>query len=405
MKKQILLSLSFVLMGLQLFLSPVAASSGQTDLYDTPDALQEEIPRIEEVDLPTLSEDTGFPTSFDLRDQGNVSPVKNQSVDKLCWAFSSIAAVEGDTMAKDPGAFPEGGYSEDHLAYYTYQPADDAFGNLTGDSTVPNAASWTYTRAGGSPIMAGFTLMQWKGVSSAAADTATSQNAYTRQRLVTDFSYMTGTQSNLDKKIKQFLSQKKPLAVTLYYTGTYYNSSTAAYYYPGSPSGTNHAVTLVGWDDAYSRENFKSTSQPSSDGAWIAKNSYGSDWGENGYFYISYENIGLVSGSNTGPFGTLTAFDTDAWDTYDYNYQYDGSLGYSQYYLWKESQTSEKLMVAGDQAANLYEVQGNPGGGEKLKPSPSLPWAPTASIRFRSIQMSRIPLIRKAESSPIPPGK
>ena len=38
---------------------------------------------------------------------------------------------------------------------------------------------------------------------------------------------------------------------------TYYNPYTYAYSYPGS-AGVNHAITLIGWDDNYSRENFNS---------------------------------------------------------------------------------------------------------------------------------------------------
>ena len=70
---------------------------------------------------------------------------------------------------------------------------------------------------------------------------------------------------------------------------TYYNPYTYAYSYPGS-AGVNHAITLIGWDDNYSRENFNSASNVTSNGAWIARNSWGDDWGEAGYFYISYEN-------------------------------------------------------------------------------------------------------------------
>ena len=55
---------------------------------------------------------------------------------------------------------------------------------------------------------------------------------------------------------------------------------------------TNHAVTIVGWDDDYKKENFKSKKgeTPKNDGAYIAINSWGIEWGDNGYFYISYED-------------------------------------------------------------------------------------------------------------------
>jgi C1A family cysteine protease len=63
----------------------------------------------------------------------------------------------------------------------------------------------------------------------------------------------------------------------------YLNSNTTSYYYNAS-SGTNHAVAIAGWDDNYPASNFSIT--PPGNGAFIVKNSWGTNWGDNGYFYI-----------------------------------------------------------------------------------------------------------------------
>lgn len=47
-----------------------------------------------------------------------------------------------------------------------------------------------------------------------------------------------------------------------------------------------HDVVVVGWDDNFPKENF--TIQPEGDGAFICKNSWGEEFGDDGYFYVSY---------------------------------------------------------------------------------------------------------------------
>ena len=84
-------------------------------------------------------------------------------------------------------------------------------------------------------------------------------------------------------------------------TGNYYvDGGTMGYYNPKTSSqysnesfASNHEILVIGWDDNYSADNFLIT--PPGDGAWIIKNSWGSDFGDNGIFYLSYYDKTFVA--------------------------------------------------------------------------------------------------------------
>ena len=70
----------------------------------------------------------------------------------------------------------------------------------------------------------------------------------------------------------------------------YYNEETCSYYDPVTEP-LNHDVLVLGWDDTYSKNNFRK--QPAHDGAWICQNSWGAEFGRNGIFYVSYEDVNV----------------------------------------------------------------------------------------------------------------
>ncbi|MDR3240554.1 MAG: C1 family peptidase [Lactobacillaceae bacterium] len=64
----------------------------------------------------------------------------------------------------------------------------------------------------------------------------------------------------------------------------------------------NHATALVGFDDNYSRNNFNGNQQPTQNGAFIVRNSWGKDFGDQGYFYVSYEDYYIDANAGAASF-------------------------------------------------------------------------------------------------------
>ena len=122
--------------------------------------------------------------------------------------------------------------------------------------------------------------------------------------------------------VKQYLQEFGSAFIGYYYAPAYQGTGGAYCYISTSASndyGPNHGVTLVGWNDNYSKSNFTGFSKPQNDGAWIVKNSWGNNsYTDNGYTYISYEDTSYLG-------HPIMFFTVDTLDAYDHLYQYDGT--------------------------------------------------------------------------------
>ncbi|MBQ4431240.1 MAG: hypothetical protein II877_07025, partial [Synergistaceae bacterium] len=91
----------------------------------------------------------------------------------------------------------------------------------------------------------------------------------------------------IPEKAKELIMKHGALAIAYHAGNSGFNKYENSYYYSGDEA--NHAVVITGWDDNYSADKFTWHTKPSSNGAWIVKNSWGTDWAESGDFYMSYQ--------------------------------------------------------------------------------------------------------------------
>lgn len=292
-----------------------------------------------------------LPTYFNLRQQSYNVPIKNQRQTNGCWAFATTSNLE---ILMKKNYFKDYTFSTRHIEYANTR---SFLNNQIND--------WGYNRNlgdGGNYYMSSNYLINGIGpISEEEMPFENNENPISISEIQnknvlldvndilleynSDESCSRITISNMKKYIYEYGS----IASTIYMTNDsrYYNSKTYSLNYNGG-SSNNHAVTIVGWDDNYSKDNFSVSNKPENDGAWIVQNSYGSSWGDSGYFYISYEDINICN-----LYMTVTNVDQEKEDN---SYIYD-KLGHMVYFGFKDTTTGLQYTTA--YTMNVFTKQKN----------------------------------------------
>ena len=253
-----------------------------------------------------------YPGTYNAYEEGFVTDVKNQRNTSLCWAFSLASNLETSLLTRGQKYYD---LSEEQLAYFWANRVNDPLGNTPNDKITRTQSDYHGT---GNGRVASFFLSTWSGMTTEEKVPFQSSSVTWPDSLAYDTSaYMEDAifSQYTVERTKQLLMEYNSVSAMIYMLDNYYYPDTASYSCPQSGL-VNHAVTIVGWDDTYSKENFPSASGVNNDGAWIVKNSYGKNWGKNGYFYLSYEDKSITN------LVSNTAVTTPA---YPNNYFYDGA--------------------------------------------------------------------------------
>ena len=237
------------------------------------------------------------------------TPSKNQINGGNCWAFATIAALES-AILKASG-----------------EEIDLSEENMKNIAALYSTYGWNMeTNQGGYDNMGLGYLVSWIG------PVFDSQDPYKGNTVlsplldavmhVQNIEFLKRTSVNDLNSIKKAIRDYGGVYSSIYMMA-YYNPQAGAYVqcYRGNLPG-DHAVELVGWDD-----NFYIPGAPGR-GAWIAKNSWGEDWGSNGYFYVSYYD---TSCPKLNVDEAAFAFILNDTMKYDKNYQYD--IAKTDYFL------------------------------------------------------------------------
>ncbi len=267
-----------------------------------------------------------YPSYYSLADKGLSTSVKDQGYTNNCWSYAGVAAMESSLLMQNIVSSPSAiDLSESQIAWSAYRSNDKDVNKGDGsnyDMPYNYGADWQEFAAA---VLSGSCELE-ENAPSYSYEFA--KMYYGGSDLAkSGYYHLDSVESipvNIDS-IKEKLTSAGALYAGIYIDSGYFNEGRTNYYYPDELYG-NHAVTIVGWDDNYSKENFSTV--PEGDGAWIAKNSWGTEFGDDGYFMVSYYQYMDV----------VAAFKADTIDSYDNAYMYDGA-GYNRFVFYYVDET------------------------------------------------------------------
>lgn len=267
-------------------------------------------------------------SSYNSYTEGYTTSPKDQYQTGLCWDFSTISVVEANAKLKGLGTFD---LSEAHLAYSllsdVYTDTAGKKGKYNGG--VGDGGKITYAP---SYFYGGYGQLLENNLSFTSVLTNNTQDfnkitssTYPKGKNILSLdNFYLDTINNSGACTASTISTIKANVIKygstqamMYMDQDLFKDANENYYISKTTDSeySNHAVTIVGWDDSISKSNFGATQ----DGAWIIKNSWGEDWSDDGFFYISYDDEQICN---------LTAnYETSEKKDYDHTYRSSDVVG------------------------------------------------------------------------------
>ena len=221
--------------------------------------------------------------------------IKNQANAQICWACSSNSVLETTVNLANKTNYM---FSDEKLN----ENVRNIYGEAIENGANPYVAYGYYT-SGNSPITVENEKTNIKvdeyTIFPSIYKKIVDENIVYQKSINSNEKYTQEEIENIRNMIKEHIMDYGAITAPTYIDYQYFSEDEESYYCDNNNVLPNHQVTIIGWDDNYSKENFNILHRPQNDGAYIVMNSYGEDFAQDGIYYISYEDV-YVEYSNFG---------------------------------------------------------------------------------------------------------
>ncbi len=243
-----------------------------------------------------------LPSRFDWREPDGLPPIRDQESCGSCWAFSTVGALECAIKIQDDEVVD---LSEQWLVNCNQSGWDCLFGgSYAHDYHLDSAALTDRCGGHGAVLEENFPYTATDGPCNCPHE---------HHYYIESWTYIGSISSPpTDAQMKQAILDHGPISVSCVTNEPFHAYSGGVFNDDSNPTAT-HAIVLVGWDDTLGTQ-----------GAWILRNSWGPDWGMDGYMYVAYGCAILNYRANYINYRGGASFEADAhfgWAPLDVNFQ------------------------------------------------------------------------------------
>lgn len=226
-----------------------------------------------------------LPEEYESVGMGYVLPVRTQQ-SNTCWAFGTLSSFE--TLLLKSGEWIDT-FAPQHANLWAVKRSDGTGWQRTEQSNGYSYIPTGYLTSGAGPLY------------ESDFPTSSTLEDFKNTNLAPEY-LLTGAiffNNDSDTNAIKSLIYEYGSVVGNFYSNSDYLSNGDSFYCADHSFTTSqlsvhgHCVSVVGWDDNYPKENFSESlsGTPENNGAWVIKNSWGTESGDNGYYYISYEDV------------------------------------------------------------------------------------------------------------------